>query len=84
MFYIETILDHRKLRNRWEFLVKWENFPNSENTWEPYSNIKDALPWAYHNYDKIKDLLPKNVEENVKLNLLKIIIMKKNKKKPKT
>jgi len=59
MFYIESILSHRKTRNRWEFLVKWENFPISENTWEPYSNIKDALPWAYGNFDKIKASLPK-------------------------
>jgi len=42
VFYVEKILDHRGPENQREFLVKWLNYPSSENTWEPASNIIDT------------------------------------------
>ena len=37
--YIERILDHRGNGIRLEYLVKWLNYPSSENTWEPIESL---------------------------------------------
>jgi hypothetical protein len=47
-FTIETILNHRgdkKKRSTLEFEVKWLGYPDSYNSWEPWSNLRgtDAL-----------------------------------------
>jgi hypothetical protein len=39
---VEAILGSRISRNQLEYLVKWEGFPDCENTWEPVSNIKSC------------------------------------------
>jgi transposase InsO family protein len=43
-YFVEDILSHRgpHLRSQIEFLVKWLNYPDSENSWEPYSNLRDV------------------------------------------
>ena len=34
-YEVETILDHRLTSDlQFEFLLKWKNYPNSENSWE--------------------------------------------------
>ena len=38
-FVVERVLDHQNMGNQCEYLVKWEGFPDSENTWEPESNF---------------------------------------------
>jgi len=43
-FLVEAIVDHRKIGNKktdYEFLVRWQGYEPSEDTWEPYSNVKD-------------------------------------------
>ena len=37
--YIERILDHRGRGNCLEYLVKWLNYPSSQNTWEPIESL---------------------------------------------
>ena len=32
---VESILAHRKRKNRFEYLVKWKDLPETENSWEP-------------------------------------------------
>ncbi len=46
----EAILDHRPKKKRkdmragqLQFLVKWQDYPDSENTWEPWSNLRRNL-----------------------------------------
>jgi hypothetical protein len=39
IFYVERILDHRGPANNRTYLVKWYNFPNADNTWEPVANL---------------------------------------------
>ena len=38
-YEVETIRDHRVFykRKKLEFLVKWKDYPESDNTWEPFS-----------------------------------------------
>jgi hypothetical protein len=40
-FEIETILNHRldNVSNKYEYLIKWKNYDESENTWEPSHHI---------------------------------------------
>lgn len=39
IFYVERILDHKGTGKNRRYLVKWLNFPSSENQWEPESNL---------------------------------------------
>jgi hypothetical protein len=43
-FFVDNILSHRGLpkRSHIEFLVKWQDYPDSENSWEPYANLRDV------------------------------------------
>jgi hypothetical protein len=39
---IETILDKRTRRNKTEYLIKWENQPTYDATWEPAKHLNNA------------------------------------------
>jgi len=41
------IIESLKERKGSKYLVKWENFPDSENTWEPKSSIPDYIVQFY-------------------------------------
>jgi hypothetical protein len=38
-YVVEKILNHRNRNNKWEYLVKWLNYDESQNTWEPKDNF---------------------------------------------
>jgi hypothetical protein len=38
-YVVEAILKHRKRGTGFQFLVKWEGFAESENSWEPRKNL---------------------------------------------
>ena len=40
---VEKILDGRLWRKQKQYLMKWEGYPDSENTWEPAVGLKHAL-----------------------------------------
>ncbi|CAF1618438.1 unnamed protein product [Rotaria sp. Silwood1] len=41
-FEIERIVDKRYRNDHVEYLIKWRGYPDSQNTWEPSSNIEGA------------------------------------------
>ena len=41
-YEVETILDAKVIRRKFKYLVKWKGYPDSENSWEPLDNIKNA------------------------------------------
>ena len=43
IYYIERILDRRKVNGRLEYKIKWEGYPMSQSTWEPLENLKTAM-----------------------------------------
>ena len=43
VFQAERILDHKKVRGKRFFLIKWSGWDQSHNTWEPQKNILDPL-----------------------------------------
>jgi hypothetical protein len=44
VYAVERILDDRKYYRRQQYLVKWKNCPDSENSWENESNFVTMLP----------------------------------------
>jgi transposase InsO family protein len=38
-YEVEEILDCRYVRNKIKYLIKWKDYPHSENTWEPKSSL---------------------------------------------
>ena len=43
IFVVEAILSKRKYRGRWQYLVKWDGYDDTENTWEPASNLQHLV-----------------------------------------
>jgi Reverse transcriptase (RNA-dependent DNA polymerase)/RNase H-like domain found in reverse transcriptase/Integrase zinc binding domain/Chromo (CHRromatin Organisation MOdifier) domain/gag-polyprotein putative aspartyl protease len=41
-YEVEDVLDSRILRNRLYYLVKWKDFPISDNSWEPASHLANC------------------------------------------
>ena len=41
VFAVKSIMDHRLVRRKHEFLVHWEGYPSEEATWEPYGTVRD-------------------------------------------
>lgn len=53
IFNVEAIRDKRYMKNRLEYLVKWEGYPENQCTWEPLSNletVKDMIDEFERNY----------------------------------
>jgi hypothetical protein len=47
VYEVETILDRRLVGRREEFLVKWEGYEPTDNSWEPTRNISNELLKEY-------------------------------------
>jgi hypothetical protein len=43
IYTVEAIVDHRGTPGRYSYLVKWKDYPDSQNTWEPQSSFLDDL-----------------------------------------
>ena len=46
-YEVEKVVDSKGSGKNVEYLVKWEGFPSSENTWEPAANLascKEVCP----------------------------------------
>ncbi len=68
-YVVEQLLEHRKKGQGYEYLVKWEDYPDEANTWEPTesfgSNLIPVLQyWQKQPYNewprKIKTFAKKN------------------------
>jgi len=66
-FVVEKICGHlpkgskrNKPLNTYMFLVKWQDFAEAENTWEPWSNLKELDPYVrYSEANPLLNLIPK-------------------------
>lgn len=43
IYNVEKILDRRVRHGRLEYFLKWQGCPDSQNTWEPFSNLNCSL-----------------------------------------
>ena len=50
-YEVEAVLDLKHQGQGTKYLVKWEGYPEADNTWEPYTLLKgiaeEAL-WEFH------------------------------------
>lgn len=53
-YVLERIVSVKRSGRGYSFLVKWQGFPEDQNTWEPERNIQDTA--AYQKYKKEHDL----------------------------
>jgi len=47
---VETVVDHTVVGRQHKYLIKWQNYPPEENTWEPMSHLKKVHQklWEFH------------------------------------
>ena len=64
IYYIEKILDKRKVNGKPEYKIKWEGYPLNQSTWEPLENLQTAMELV-REFDKLHELQnKKNNEKN--------------------
>ena len=49
-YEVEAILDSRKQGRGTKYLIKWEGYPESDNTWEPYALLKGTAEEALREF----------------------------------
>ena len=65
IFYIiEKILDRKKVKDKYQYLIKWQGYPEEDCTWEPIENLQYSLglvkeynkahPTKKNNFNKAK------------------------------
>ena len=68
-FVVEKVLNHsgdKKKPTTMSFQIKWLNYDDTHNSWEPWKNLR--LCEALHEYlrdNKMKHFIPKNLEASV-------------------
>jgi hypothetical protein len=68
-FVVEKVLNHagdKKKPTTMSFQVKWLNYDDTHNSWEPWKNLR--LCEALHDYlreNNMKHFIPKNLEASV-------------------
>jgi hypothetical protein len=40
-YNVERIVDRKRFKGKLKYLVKWENYPEDQNTWEPIENLEN-------------------------------------------
>ena len=76
-FFVHSIIDHKIAPQSSTyakgtallFKVKWEGFNSSEDSWEPYVNVKrtDCFEEYYKKSDKFRDLILSKEYKKIKL-----------------
>lgn len=47
----EKLVDKKKIKNKWYYLVKWVGFTSKDNTWEPSSQLKKEIPQLVSDFE---------------------------------
>ena len=88
IYYIERILDKRKVNGKYEYKIKWEGYPLNQSTWEPLENLQTAMELV-NEFDKVYEQQNKDKNESKnnsylkKKRLLKKEVKKEEKKEEK-
>ena len=56
VYEVDGIVSHREVNGHLEFLIRWKNFPDSENTWE--TEEKMNCPQLLSSYMEAHHLIP--------------------------
>ena len=68
LYNIEKIHKRRKVNGRTEYKIKWEGYPMSQCTWEPFSNLETAKELV-EEFDRLHPL-PTQPKKKTKANSL--------------
>jgi hypothetical protein len=60
LYVVEKIRDKRVKGGKVEYLVKWENYPETQNTWEPLTNLETVIFLVEEYEEKLKKKKKKN------------------------
>ena len=73
IYYVEKILDRRKVNDRFEYKIKWEGYPMNQSTWEPLENLRTAMELVeeYDNEHPIPKKLIGKKRKSVKKEVIK-------------
>ena len=79
IYYVEKILDRRKVNDRYEYKIKWEGYPMNQSTWEPLENLRTAMELVeeYDNEHPIPKKLIGKKRKSVKKEVIKDTTEKK-------
>ena len=79
IYYVEKILDRRKVNDRLEYKIKWDGYPMNQSTWEPLENLRTAMELVdeYDNEHPIPKKLIGKKKNRVKKEEVKESIEKK-------
>ena len=66
-YLVEKIMGFKMLNHKVVFNVKWENYSEDENTWEPIENLKDCIVFKEFIADVFKDHKNKIINTNLEL-----------------
>ena len=62
-YYIQKIVNVRKVKKKREYQVKWKNYANKYNTWEPMHRlIEDGQERFIHEYEKQMKIKKKEIK----------------------
>lgn len=53
-YEVEAILNHRELKNGWQYLIRWKGYGSSEDSWEKETNL--TCPKILNKYKKSNGL----------------------------
>ena len=70
IYYIERILDKRKVNGKYEYKIKWEGYPLNQSTWEPLENLQTAMELV-NEFDEVYEQQNKNKNESKNNSYLK-------------
>jgi hypothetical protein len=70
-YFVEEILEHRgnpKKVSTLQFLVKWLNYTEDYNTWEPWANLRLVGPLhKYLRANQMEKLIPSTVKQATRI-----------------
>ena len=82
LYIIEKILDRKKVKDKYQYLIKWQGYPEEDCTWEPIENLQYSLelvkeynkthPTKQKNFNKVKKtkkFLNKKKKETIKIEI---------------
>ena len=74
-FIVEEIVDRRKVKGKYEYLIKWKGFTD-EYTWEPIENLENIK----EDIEEYDEMYESNIMENKKYKNKKLLINNKRKR----
>jgi len=59
VYIFEKVVDKRMVGGQAEYLVKWKDYPASQNTWEPVSSFKDTYHIQKYEEEQVDQVIEK-------------------------